>query len=203
MDIDDVKALYYITAIDNMGSICERGILSYHMAKKIPHESIAMDEIQEKRIKVMVPVADRKGISLHNFAPLYFDSWNPMLSKLRQINEKICIIALRKEILNLPGAIIADRNASSKYCKFGPSSDGLKNIEKEDVFRQNWKDQDEIIEWEKRSKKCAELLVPGRISSEYFLGAVVVSDDAETRLRQQIGNRLKKFKIIIDRSRFF
>lgn len=55
MDIDDVKALYYIAMIDNMGSICDRGILPYNLAKKIPHESIAMDKIQELRENVTVP----------------------------------------------------------------------------------------------------------------------------------------------------
>jgi len=203
MDIDEVKALYYIAPIKNMDSICDRGILPYNAAKKIPHESISMDEIQDKRVQVTVPVANGKGISLHDFAPLYFDAWNPMLSKRRAINDKICIIAVNKKILDLSNSIIADSNAASRYCKFGPSPEGLKNLAKEDVFRRDWRDNNQILEWQKKIKKCAELLVHGIITPDYFLGAVVVSDDAKTRLRQQIGNRLENFKIVVDKNRFF
>ncbi len=203
MDIDDIKALYYITAIDNMDSICDRGILPYNMAKRIPHESIAMSEIQDRRVKVTVPLTDGKGISLHDFVPLYFDSWNPMLSKLRIHNEAICIIAIKKDILYLPNVVIADRNASREYCKFGSSPEGLKNIDGDIVFARYWADSDDIIQYDKKGKKCAEALVPQRIPMSYFKGAIVVNDESAKRLEEKIGDRIRDFKIIVDSTRFF
>ncbi len=174
MDIDDIKALYYITAIDNMDSICDRGILPYNEAKKIPHESIAMSEIQDRRLKVTVPLTDGKGISLHDLVPLYFDSWNPMLCRKKAENEKICIIAIDKRILELAGVIIADRNASREYCKFGSSPDGLKNIDRDIVFARYWTDPDDIVQYDKKGIKCAEALVPKNVPKKYFRGAIVV-----------------------------
>ena len=195
--------LFLYSMIDNMDSICELGILSFNRASKILHKSIAMNEIQDKRIKVAVPFSDGKGRPLHDFAPLYFDSWNPMLSKKRKDNEIICIIAVNKRILEKPGVVIADRNASSKYCKFAAAPGGLENIEKESVFMRNWKDQNLIVEWEKKSRKCAEALVPERVPPEHFKGFVVYNDNSAMKLEEKVGNKIAKLKLIIDSERFF
>ncbi len=203
MNLTDIKCLYYIAAIENMRSICERGILSYNQVRRISHKSIAMDRIQEKREKVVLPGADGKGKSLHDFAPLYFDAWNPMLSRVRNYNANICLIAINKEILKLPGVIIADRNASSKYCRYAPSPEGLMNIDREAVFRKNWKDTDLINEWRKKSVKCAEALVPYSVSVEFFKGAIVVNDKSAIRLKEKVGERFKDLKILVDKKRFF
>ena len=48
MTSDDLEELHYITHM-------ERGIFSHKKAERISHQSVAMDEIQDKRKKVVVP----------------------------------------------------------------------------------------------------------------------------------------------------
>ena len=77
MNCEDVKELNYITPIENLPSIFERGILSHKLAKRIPHHSVAMEAIQDKgKVKVV-----QRGRPLHDYANLYFDARNPMLYK--------------------------------------------------------------------------------------------------------------------------
>ena len=72
----------------------QRGLLSNEKAKSIYHASIAMNEVQKRREIVKVP----NGLRLHQYANLYFDPRNPMLSRKRDQNEEICI--LRSSIIS-------------------------------------------------------------------------------------------------------
>lgn len=74
----DVTELHYITAIANVPSILENGILSHALAQAIPYESIAERGVQDRREAKAVP----GGRTLHEYANLYFDAHNPMLSAL-------------------------------------------------------------------------------------------------------------------------
>ena len=49
MNRDDLKELHYITTIRNVPPILSKGILSHKLAKKINHNSVAMEVIQERR----------------------------------------------------------------------------------------------------------------------------------------------------------
>ena len=68
MKLEELEELHYITPLANLRSIIERGILSHQKAEKIVHRSVAMDEIQERRKKVVVP----GGRPLHQYVNLYF-----------------------------------------------------------------------------------------------------------------------------------
>ena len=120
-EITQQTGLYNIQAIQNIPSIIERGLLSNDRANKIRHVSIAMTEIQERRNRVRIP----NGLRLHQYANLYFDPWNPMLSRKRSQNEEICILKFDRSILDLPGVIVSDRNASSDYAVFYTPEIGL------------------------------------------------------------------------------
>lgn len=80
----DIKALYYITHIDNLPSIFEKGILS--------HERIEDDQMQPERVYNTEIVNIRKekrtpnGRSLWSYANLYFQPRNPMM--YRVVHEK-------------------------------------------------------------------------------------------------------------------
>ncbi len=87
-EITNQTGLYNIQAIENIPSIMKRGLLSNERAKKIGHVSIAMNEVQKRRELVRIP----NGLKLHQYANLYFDPWNPMLSRKRSQNEEICIL---------------------------------------------------------------------------------------------------------------
>ncbi len=113
MVLDDLKELHYITPIDNMKSIAVNGIVSHQKAEKIPHQSVAMNEIQERRRKVVVP----GGRPLHQYVNLYFHALNPMMFKRKDFHAELCIVIVNKGILNLPRVVITDGNASSCDCQ--------------------------------------------------------------------------------------
>jgi hypothetical protein len=203
MELRALKAFYYIATIANIESIMNLGILCYNKAKNIEHESIAMDEIQERRINVVVPDAGGKGKSLHDFVPLYFDFWNPMLSSRRHINEKICILVLDKSVIYIPGVVIADRNASKNWCKFAPAPEGLNNVDSDVVFARSWINGDKNKEYDNKGKKCAEILVPKLVPPSYIKGAYAASEQAAKRLEAKICGLGASLKIKIDRGKFF
>lgn len=176
---EDVQELQYITAIANVPSILRSGILSYRRAARIPHESVAMPEVQDKRSGKPVP----GGRPLHEYVNLYFSARNPMLYKRRDLHLDLCVLRVSPEILDLPEVVIADGNAASKYTAFWPSPAGLGKVDKGLVFAEYWTDPDGIQQMRKARAKCAEVLVPDRVEPRYVLGAFVSSQEAMERFK--------------------
>lgn len=187
--------LYNIQSIDNMPSIINYGLLSNEKAQQIPHTSIAMNEIQERREPIRIP----NGLKLHQYANLYCDYWNPMLSRKRAQNEDICILKFSTTVLDLDGVIVSDRNASSDYAAFYPAENGLEYIDFDLVFAKYWTDPDHYEMCRRKSIKCAEVLVPFSISFDYVLYAVVFSKEAAEKLRNSGFSR----DIIVESRAFF
>lgn len=151
------------------------GILSNELSKKLPHESLAMEEIQSKRENKQIPGARR----LHEYANLYFDAHNPMLSKIRDRNSQICVLCVDPSILDSSNVIISDRNASSNYVRFYTAKAGLEALNKDTICANFWLHPDnQYEEWAHKSAKCAEVLVPDKIDSRNILGAIVANNTA-------------------------
>lgn len=175
MNRSDIVELHYITAIENIPSIMKYGILSHKRASRIGHISVAMEVIQERRHDKRIPGARH----LHEYANFYFDAHNPMLSKCRDRNDKICVLRINKEILDIPGVIIADHNASSDYARFYPVEEGIQALDGDLVFARYWNHQEDPIEtWRHKSIKCAEVLVPDKADPQYIIGVYVANETA-------------------------
>ncbi len=167
-----------ITLIDTIPSILEHGIVSYVEAEKLPHRSVALQDVQDKRDAKRVP----GGLALHEYANVYFDARNPMMSRRRDEAPELCVLRISTEILSIPGAVITDQNAASKYVRFS-APDRLPYINLDYVFARSWKHpDDQIEEWRHSSAKCAEALIPERIPVRFLLGAYVVDASAKSRL---------------------
>ena len=82
----------------------------------------------------------------------------------------------------LDNVIISDRNASSKWAVFHKSPDGLKYLNKDKTSATSWKHENQQEEWEHKSIKCAEALVPGKIDVRYILKALVYNDKVKNQL---------------------
>ncbi len=176
---EDLHELHYITPISNVPSMLSRGILSHRRVTKVQHESVAMQEIQERRAKVTVP----GGRALHDYVNLYISARNPMLYLRRGHHESLCVVQIGTEVLDLDGVVIADRNASSDYCLFGPAPSALINVNGDLVFAEYWTHPGNVIEeWEHKSIKCAEVLVPDRLPPEFIRSAYVSCDVGKGRL---------------------
>jgi len=172
MNRSDIKELYFITPIENISSILKYGILSHNLSKKLHHCSVAMSAIQDRRHNKKIPNAG----NLHDYANLYFDAHNPMLSKVRDRNDEICILCVTPEVLDLQGVIISDQNAASNYVRFYSVADGLAAINKDMLFARYWKhSENQYEEWAHKSIKCAEVLVPVKVEPKYIIGAYVAN----------------------------
>lgn len=131
----EVTELHYITAIANVSSILQHGILSHTLAAELFHDSVAMPEIQAIRMNRLIPNARR----LHEYANLYFDAHNAMLSRVRRQNSEICVLQIDAAVLDLPNVIVTDRNAASGWVSFSTVQDGLEAIERDRLFARSWK----------------------------------------------------------------
>jgi hypothetical protein len=181
MNRDDITEIHFIAPITNVPSIMQHGILSHKLSGQIDHHSVAMPEIQERRKNKQIPGAR----TLHDYANLYFDAHNPMLSKLRARNDDICILRIDAKVLDLPGVIIADRNAASDWVRFSPVVEGLKAIDRERVFARYWTHpQDLYHEMSHKSEKCAEVLVPDCVMPGYLIGVYVANERALLQFQQ-------------------
>jgi hypothetical protein len=81
MNKADIKELHFITYIVNIPSILRLGIISRNKAvrDRVKFKDISDSEVQDRR-KKKIPGISRE---LHDYANLYFDAHNPMLSKRR------------------------------------------------------------------------------------------------------------------------
>jgi hypothetical protein len=167
-----------IMPIGNVPSVMQHGILSYERAARLPHHSVAMPEIQDKRDQKQVP----GGLKLHQYANLYFHARNPMLYKRKDEAMELCVLRVSTAIRNLQGVVLADCNASSDYVRFlHPSQWSL--LDFDDIYAMDWRHPgDPPAYYRHRSRKCAEVLVPHRVEPARMLGAYVVDQAAAQRL---------------------
>jgi hypothetical protein len=187
---DQLKELHYITHIENIPSIWAKGVLSHRQARKVKHHSVADPEVQHRRRGK--PVGNRL---LHDFANLYMTARNPMLYRLAKIDglaDELCVIRVSSEVLDLPDVVISDMNAASGYCRFYPA-DELEHVDAERVFRHYWTDGDAVERDRCKKAKCAEVLVPDRVSPAFLRGIYVGTSTALTKLsRAEEGLDIRK-----------
>lgn len=176
--ITNQTGLYNIQAINNIPSIMKKGLLSYEQSKDVIHTSIAMEEVQDRREKIRIP----NGMPLHRYANVYFDPRNPMLYARRDQKQDLCILKLSRDILDIQGVIVSDRNASSEYAGFYPPDSGLGKIDFNLVYAAYWTDDNYYEYLKKKSIKCAEVLVPYQIPYEYVVCGAVADESARQKL---------------------
>ena len=193
MRVTGKTGLYNIMPFRNISSVLSLGILSNFLAEKLPHVSVAMNEVQSRRDKVNVP----NGMPLHQYANLYFDARNPMMYK-RQ-DEDICVLKISPRVLDLENVVISDRNASSDYASFHEPTKILDKLDYDMIYAKSWVDANYYLMLKKKSVKCAEVLIPEKILPQYIIGAAVKNQEDKERLEGMGFNK----KIYIEKELFF
>lgn len=199
-----VPELHCIQPIETVPSIMELGILSHDRAARIPHRSVAMEEIQDRRARVTVRGTNRK---LHSYANLYINGRNKMMYKLVRYTDdvdatELCLLRISDEVLDLPDVVIADRNASTDLVRFDPSPAGLANITKELVLAKYWYHEGDPIRTREHGQLvCAEVLVPDVVPPEYIVGAYVSCTESADELLNVL--ELEGFPVAVRRKMFF
>lgn len=190
-----VEEFQCIMPIRNIPSVMEHGIISHDLAERSAHESVALEAVQGQRVGKQIP----GGGKLHSYANIYFHARNPMMSRRRDQADKLCVLRVKTDVLSIPGTVITDQNAASRYVKFLPPS-ALWMLDLAYIYAADWKHpDDQIADWKHSSAKCAEVLVPERVSSEYLTGAYVVNKKSLEEL-QEIGFTLP---ITVESDMFF
>ncbi len=174
----NVSEFQNIMPIQNIPLVLKLGILSHEMASRLPHQSVALSPVQDRREQVDIP----SGLKLHQYANVYFHARNPMMSKLRDQACDLCVLRVNPTILDISGVVLADQNAASRYVRFLPAN-SISQLRLDYIYERNWKHPDnQFEEWKHSSAKCAEALVPQKIAPQYLMGAYVANPVAEQKL---------------------
>jgi len=193
-----LRGLYYITHIDNLPSILEKGILSH---KRILEENIKFTPIYDADI-----VATRKekkvieGKNLWDFVNLYFQPRNAMLYRVVFFSniskEDIIIVGLKSSILETKNIFITTGNAASPQTEIlSPNiKENLKNI-REKTDKEWWSS----IDGSKR-EMMAECLIPEKVGPEYISEIYVSNDIALNKVKKITG---ENFSVIPEPELFF
>lgn len=157
-----VGELFYVTHVDNLGSIFDGGILPKNQVHPGRCRDISLPSVQDRRDEIWVPVhpdspetPDRVR-NAHDMVPLFFNPRNPMTSRLRGIADELVLVVVA------PGALCDDDHllaftdgnlAASRtrcYCDFAL----LTRVPWATVRKPYWSDDDDGSR-----KRGAELLV--------------------------------------------
>jgi len=184
-----LNGLYYITHINNLPSILEKGILCHRRVKE--------DKIQFTPIYDEAIVARRKdrqvseGKSLLDFVNLYFNPRNAMLYRVlccSNVNkEDIIILELKSEILGREDIFITTGNAASSESEILPYHKAkryLKNIRKK-VDREWWADFDGS-----KREMMAECLVPEKVPPGDVITIYVPNENTQRKVKKIVGENL-------------
>jgi hypothetical protein len=159
-----------------------------------------MAEIQDRRDGKLVPDVRRaKPRELHEYAPLYICPRNPMLYVRRSRHPEICVLRVDTAVLDLEGVVVTDGNAASDYARFGAAPEGLAEVDEGMTFAEYWTDANIYAYWEKKRRKCAEVLVPDRVDPGFLTGVFVSCEQA----RKVCGALPVPWPVTIDPRLFF
>ena len=162
----------------NLVSVMQQGVLSHERAVRVPHRSVALQPVQEKRDQKQVP----GGLKPHQYANLYFHARNPMMFRRRDQAHDLCVLRISTMVFALPGTVITDQNAASDYVRFLHPRQ-WQVLDFDAIYAMDWRHpDDQIAHWRHSSQKCAEVLVPQRVEPLNVTGAYVVDDVAGERL---------------------
>ncbi len=195
-----LREFYYIAHIQNLPSILKEGILS--------HAEIERRGIQPVTVYDRGIVAWRQqkktpaGLSLWEYANLYFNARNPMLYRLL-IEHKaadIVVLGVRKQVLGTEGAFVTTGNAARS--------------ESEIIPRGKWRDRAaEIlkgvdVEWwseadGSKRRIMAEALIPRYVPPEMIDTVYVANDEARDRALELLRGRVSPLPSIVPQPYMF
>jgi O-acetyl-ADP-ribose deacetylase (regulator of RNase III) len=194
----NIKSLYYITHIENLPSILQRGILSHKAVEElgVSYTPIYDSGIVSKR-------KDKSTIarsSLWEYANLYFQPRNPMMYRVVHEKDKrdIAVVGVKPDVLGAAGGIITDGNAANDPTQFFAIKEGIEILQKQwKIIQNEWWNE---LDGSKR-KIMAEYLVPEQISPELVHSVFVADYKAKERIETIIGSA--RIPVIPEPNMFF
>ena len=194
------EELYYITHINNLRSILEKGILSHEKIEqlKLEYTSIYNDEVISRRKNKLTP----RGKSLWHYVNLYFQPRNSMLFKVvhdSQIREEnLVVIGVSNKVLREHSVLITDGNAANYPTQFYSCAEGLVMLKHQwpIIQRETWNEGIGT-----KRKMMAECLVPVQVKPDRFCSLHVANIVAKHQATRIVSKR--RISIIQERHMFF
>lgn len=86
---------------------------------------------------------------------------------------ELCVLRVSPNALDLSEVVVTDANAAAEglHVRFAPAPHGLRIVDRELTFAENWTSPDQIEYFQRKSKKSAEVLVPDSVSPRFLMGA--------------------------------
>lgn len=138
---------------------------------------------------------------MHDYVNLYFNGRNPMMYTVVASKgpDGLCLLRISSDVLDIPGVVIADCNASSDYVRFADPTTGLDGINRDEVFARYWNHPDHYTKVRHKSRMCAEVLVPNKIEQSFILGAYAATSAA----LHLVNEASPSLDVTLDSDRFF
>lgn len=182
----NIRGLYYITHIDNIPSILEKGILSHEKirAAGIQYTPIYDESIVKSRRHRSTP----EGRNLWHYVNLFFQPRNPMLYRIidKIGRQNLAVLRVAKTVLQEQGIFITDGIASNRSTSIHPLPEGLAILRalQEIIQTDSW------ISWmhckQLKRKLMAECLVLNQIKPEHIQKFIVVDRVAANSLQPRL-----------------
>ena len=179
----NIRALYYITHIDNLPSILSRGIFSHARIKTqgVQNTTIYLEHLVNKRGNRYTS----DGKNLWHYANLFFQPRNPMLYNVIKSKGKrnITVLRISNTVLQGHGVFIADGIASNKLTRIYSRSEGLEALQAQQEMLQSdswtsWNHSDKV-----RRQLMSECLVPNQVNPDDIQQFMVADQNVSNLLR--------------------
>ena len=181
----NIKSIYYITHIENLPSILERGILSH---TEIESHNVLYARIYDSDIvNIRQEKCTPAGKSLWQYANLYFQARNPMMYRVvHEVGrQNLAVIAVTPAVLQGQDVLITDGNAANSPTQFYSTSAGLKILQEQWQIIQNdwWNEEDGS-----KRKIMAECLVPDKVKPQHIHSLYVADHTVQARVQEIVGS---------------
>lgn len=182
------RSMYYISHIDNIPSILERGILSHERieAEHIPFTRIYDEQIVSARGQKLAP----NGKSLWSFANFYFQPRNPMLYRVwcEKSADNIAVIEIKTEPFYRGDVFVTDGNAARHETEILKAPVTLPRSKQreflkflEDISQIEWWNEEE----DTKRQIMAECLVPDAVAPELITSIHVANPEVAEKVREK------------------
>lgn len=192
MQEPNIRALYYITHIDNLSSILSQGILSHARirAEGVRYTPIYNVDIINRRRNKYTPA----NKSLWHYANLFFQPRNAMLDGLvnprypenHGTRRNIAVLRVSNTVLQEQEIFITDGLAADDLTRIYPRFEGLEILH----ARQKMLKSDSWISWyhsdEIKRQLMAECLVLNQVNPEHIQRFIVADQNIANSLRTRL-----------------
>lgn len=189
-----IDYFYHVTHIDNLESILNNGLKSHNMAHDgLLKTEIADERVNKRRIRIE-PIYER---SIHEYVPLYFNPRNPMLYSRKNIQNKLIVLAIDRNIIFKEKFLFTDGNAASKSTKFFNSIEDLSKLNWTCINDEFWSEYDDG-----KRIRCAETLIFPLIEPKW-IKKILTNDYSAMEFAKEKANQISHIIVEQDRSLFF